>query len=216
MGFISSLLDLFFPPKCVFCERVVDSADDAWCSKCTEDLPFTLAGGRQDGEVFDFCVSPLYYKGDVRKSMLRYKFKGEASYAEVYGTILADCIRSNPDIGYDIISWVPLSSKRKRSRGYDQAMLLALAAALRLDDVAVETLVKPGDVRAQSELSGREERSANISGAYLASDPALIEGKCILLIDDIITTGSTLSECARVLLAAGAKRVVCATLERGE
>ena len=216
MSFISSLMDLLFPPKCAFCGRVVGGGDDHFCSKCTESLPFALNSGRQEGGAYDFCVSPLYYKGVVRKSMLRFKFRGMSAYAGAYGKVLADCIRENPDIGYDMISWVPLSSKRKRSRGYDQAMLLALATALQLNDVAIETLKKPRDVRAQSELSGIEERNANISGAYEAADPELITGKCVLLIDDIITTGSTLSECARVLLSAGAARVVCAALARGE
>jgi len=212
MGFISSLLDLFFPPKCVFCARVLDKNDDGWCDKCTESLPYADNYGRQDGEFFDLCISPLYYRGSVRKSILRFKFRGATSYAAVYGKLLADCIRENPDINYDMISWVPLSGKRERSRGYDQAMLLALATALELSDVAVETLKKPHDVQAQSELGSLEERGANISGAYVASDPELIQEKRILLIDDVVTTGSTLSECARVLLSAGASGVVCAAL----
>ena len=215
MGFFSVLMDLLFPPKCVFCGRVLDSSHDGWCSKCTESLPFADNGGRQNGDFFDFCVSALYYRGSVRKSIHRYKFRGMSAYANVYGKLLADCIRENPDINYNIISWVPLSSKRKRSRGYDQAMLLALATALELGDVAVETLKKQRDVQAQSELSGKEERSANISGAYEISDPELIAGKCVLLIDDVVTTGSTLSECARILLSAGASRVVCASLACG-
>ena len=216
MSFISSIMDLLFPPKCAFCGRVLGCIDDSWCSKCTESLPFTLGSGRQEGQHYDFCISPLYYKGSVRKSILRYKFKGAAAYADIYGKILAECIRENTDIEHDVISWVPLSSIRKKSRGYDQAMLLALATALQLSDVAVETLKKPRDVRAQSELDGWDERSANISGAYEAVDPELIGGKCVLLIDDIVTTGSTLSECAKTLLAAGASRVVCAALARGE
>jgi len=216
MGFLSSLLDLLFPPKCVFCGKVLSRGDEDWCDNCTETLPYTLAGGRQEGEYFDFCISPLYYKGVVRKSVLRFKFGGAAAYADAYGKLLADCIREHPDINYDIISWVPLSGKRERSRGYDQAMLLALATALELQNVAVETLKKTADVRAQSELGGRDERRANISGAYEAADPELVDGKCVLLIDDIVTTGATLSECAMVLLSAGAARVVCAALARGE
>ena len=216
MGFVSSLMDLLFPPKCVFCTRVLGSGDDGWCDKCTEALPWADNSGKQEGEFFDYCISPLYYRGAVRKSILRFKFRGATAYASVYGKIMAGCIRENPDICYDIISWVPLSSKRERSRGYDQAMLLALATALELDDVAVETLKKPHDVQAQSELGGREERSANISGAYVVSDIELIEGKSVLLVDDVITTGSTLSECAKVLLSAGAKKVNCASLACGE
>ena len=215
MGFIASVLDLLFPPKCVFCSRVLNKADDGWCGKCTESLPFADNNGWQEGEHFDFCVSPLYYKGPVRKSILRFMFRGAMAYAATYGKLLADCIRDS-DVGYDFISWVPLSSKRERSRGYDQAMLLSLSTALELSDVAVETLSKPHDVQAQSELCDRRERSANISGAYVASDPELVRGKCVLLIDDVITTGSTLSECAKVLLSAGAARVVCAALARGE
>jgi len=137
-------------------------------------------------------------------------------YADVYGSYLADCIRENPDIDYDFISWVPLSDKRRRSRGYDQAMLLALATAHELGETVTKTLVKPRDVRAQSDLGGEEERRANIRGAYEAEDPDLIRGKSVLLIDDIVTTGSTLDECACVLLSAGARRVVCAALARGE
>jgi len=95
-------------------------------------------------------------------------------------------------------------------------MLLSLATALELEDVAVETLRKPHDVRAQSELGGAAERRVNVSGAYEAVDPELIFEKCVLLIDDIVTTGSTLEECASVLLSAGAERVVCAALARGE
>jgi len=216
MSFFSIILDLLFPPKCVFCAKILDKTDEGWCDKCTESLPFADTHGRQNGEVFDFCVSPLYYTGVVRRSILRYKFRGASHYADVYGKFLAECIRENPDIKYDIISWVPLSNKRERSRGYDQAMLLALATALELDDIAVETLKKPNDVQAQSELGDKAERSANISGAYVASDSELINGKRVLLIDDVVTTCSTLDECARVLLSAGASGVVCAALARGE
>ena len=215
MSFISSLLNLLFPPKCVFCGRVINVGSD-WCEKCEDNLPYTTGGGKSEGDAYEFCLSPLYYEGVVRKSILRYKFRGAAAYAGAYGKILAKCIRENIGMKYDIISWVPLSSKRERTRGYDQAMLLALATALELDDVAVETLKKPHDVTAQSELGGIEERQANISGAYVSPDPELVSGKCVLLIDDIVTTGSTLSECARVLLDAGAEKVICAALARGE
>lgn len=221
MSFFSSLLDLLFPPKCVFCGRILHSGDDSWCDKCVESLPYTLNNGLQNGVYYDFCISPLYYRNVVRKSILRYKFRGATGYAATYGKILAECIRSGSDAGgsgagYDVISWVPLSNARKRSRGYDQAMLLALATALELDDVAVETLRKTRDVKAQSELGDAPERRANISGAYEVVDPEHIDGKRVLLIDDIVTTGSTLEECASVLISAGADSVICAALARGE
>jgi predicted amidophosphoribosyltransferase len=91
-------------------------------------------------------------------------------------------------------------------------MLLASAAALELDDVAVETLEKFKDVMPQTQAGSYEKRKANISGAYRVTDRELIEGKRILIIDDIVTTGATLSECARTLLTAGAGEVFCAAL----
>jgi len=221
MSFFSTILDLLFPRKCVFCSKVLNKGDEGWCDKCTESLPYADNYGIQKGDIFDFCVSPLYYTGVVRRSILRFKFWDAPFYADIYGKILAECIREckgniDLDLNYDLISWVPLSNKRERSRGYDQAMLLAMATALELDDVAVETLVKPRDVRAQSELGDKTERSANIQGAFDASDTELVAGKRILLIDDVVTTCSTLDECSRVLLSAGAAGVVCAALARGE
>jgi predicted amidophosphoribosyltransferase len=80
---------------------------------------------------------------------------------------------------YDLITWVPLSAKREKIRGYDQAMLLAYAVALELDDVAVETLRKHKDVQAQSSLEGKEKRRANVSGVYEVMEKELIAGKRI-------------------------------------
>jgi len=215
MKFFTFLLDLLFPAKCVFCSHVLGSTDEFWCDKCTESLPFAENHGKQSGEIFDFCIAPLYYTGVVRRSILRYKFSNSSHYAPVYAMMLAQCIQSCPELNYDIISWVPLSDKRERSRGYDQAMLLALATASSLNDEAVSTLIKARDVTAQSELGDKEERSKNISGAYIAANPQIIKGKRVLLIDDIITTCSTLDECAKVLTQAGAASVVCAVLARG-
>ena len=216
MAFFSGLLDLFFPPKCIFCGKVLKSGESSVCAKCLQVLPFTM--GReavQDGEYFNTCIAPLFYQDTVRKSIHRFKFGGAAGYADYYGAIMADCIREHYDGKYDLITWVPLSSQRAKSRGYDQAMLLALAVALELDDVAVETLSKTRDAQAQSELGGKEVRRANISGAYEVTDAELIDGRRILLIDDVVTTGSTLSECARILLLSGAESVMCAALARG-
>lgn len=215
MGIFANILDLLFPPKCVFCGKILPKGTECLCEKCNAGLPFTKgAQVSQKGEFYDECVSPLLYEGDVRKSILRFKFRGMTAYADCYGRLMAACIREHLSGRFDLITWVPLSSKRVKDRGYDQAMLLALAVALELDDVAVETLVKTANVQAQSTISDREMRRANVSGVYELKDKELIDGKHVLLIDDIITTGSTLAECARVLLMSGAESVVCATLAR--
>ena len=214
MGAFSALLDILFPPRCVFCRRFLKSGRELICDACSRSLPYTERGGEKTGEFFSVCVAPLYYEGDVRESLLRFKFKDATGYSKAYGKLLADCIKENLAGRYDLISWVPLSRKRLKERGYDQAMLLALAAALELDDVAVSTLEKPVEAEKQSQMGSAEMRRANISGAYSAVDPELVDGKRILLIDDIVTTGSTLSECAKTLLAAGASEVLCAAVAR--
>jgi ComF family protein len=209
-------LDLIFPPRCVFCRRLLKDKEKGICHVCLNDLPFTQGSDAlQTGPFFSVCVSPLYYKGKVRESLHRYKFAGSSQYAAHYGKLLADAVREHLSGRYDLITWVPLSEGRMKKRGYDQAMLLALATSLNLDDVAVDTLRKIVDTPMQSGLDEAEARRANVLGVYGIPDPDLVAGKRILLID-IITTGSTLSECARTLLASGATEVVCATLARSE
>lgn len=215
MSFFSGLLDVFYPPRCIFCRKFLKKPEHCICSACSGNLPCTNGGGKQTGDFFSVCVAPLYYEGDVREAILRYKFKEATGYAEPFGKLLAGCIRENLSGCYDLISWVPLSKERYKERGYDQAMLIALAAALELDDVAVSTLEKYINVEKQSQMGSAEKRRANISGVYRVEDPELIDGKRILLIDDIVTTGATFSECARTLLQAGAKEVMCAALARG-
>ncbi len=214
MGLFAAFLDILFPPRCVFCGKILPSGRKGMCSECEGNLPRTGSQAGQKGDFFSICVSPLYYEEEVRESLLRFKFKSATGYATTYGKLLADCIRENLSGRYELISWVPLSAKRYKERGYDQAMLLALAAALELDDVAVSTLEKTKHVDKQSTVGSPEKRRANISGAYTVPDRELIQGKRILLIDDIITGGSTLAECARMLRQAGAAEVLCATVAR--
>ena len=211
----AKLLDLLFPPKCVFCGKLLPTGATHLCPRCQEELPWLEGGAaEQTGEFFSLCVSPLRYQDKVRESFHRYKFQGHRGYHKAYGLLVAQCVHDHLAGRYDLITWVPLSSKRKRERGYDQAFLLASAAALELGDVAVETLRKGRNTQAQSGLDDDAARRANVLGAYTIVDPELVEGKRVLLIDDVITTGSTISECARVLRSAGAADVVCATLAR--
>ena len=215
-GPVEVLLDLLFPPKCVFCRRLLRKGEEGLCASCRTSLPWTHGEeAEQHPEFVSLCVSPLWYQDNIRASFHRYKFQGSRGYAKAYGRLVAQCVREHLAGRYDLITWVPLSPERLKKRGYDQAMLLAMAAALELGDVAVETLRKVRDTGAQSGL-GKDDsaRQANVLGAYQVVDPELAEGRQVLLIDDVITTGSTISECARTLRSAGAAGVVCATLAR--
>ena len=215
-GPVEVLLDLIFPPKCVFCKKLLHKGEDGICARCQEHLPWCVGPeAEQTMEFISLCASPLWYQDEVRESFHRYKFKGSWGYAKVYGRLMAQCVQDHLVGRYDLITWVPLSEQRRKARGYDQAMLLAEAAALELGDVAAETLTKVRDTSAQSGL-GKDDsaRRANVLGAYRPTDPELIAGRRVLLMDDVVTTGSTLSECARTLRTAGAADVVCVTLAR--
>ena len=110
---------------------------------------------------------------------------------------------------FDILTWVPTSRLRRLRRGYDQAQLLAEAVGQELGMTPLGTLKKVRHNRSQSGISGQAKRRANVLGAYKVVCPQELQGKRILLLDDVITTGATAGECARVLLTAGAKEVHC-------
>lgn len=210
MGFFSGLLDLLFPPKCVFCRRVLPYGTHGSCQKCKDSLP--RMGSPRRGNYYLKCIAPLRYEGNVREAVIRFKFHDQSGYATEFARIMAESIREELEGQYDLISWIPVSQKRRKERGYDQAMLLALAVALELQDVAVETLGKEKDNPAQSSLTGPEERMKNVKNAYVVTEPELVYGKRILLIDDILTTGATMDEAAKTLLKSGAQAVVGAAL----
>ena len=210
MRFFTKLLDLLFPPKCMFCRRVLPYGARGCCESCRESLPKRDEPKR--GGWFSLCVSPLRYEGAVRQALIRFKFQDQPEYAAQLGAFLARCVREELEGQYDLITWVPVSDQRRKLRGYDQAMLLAAAAAVELGTVPAETLRKRKHIPAQSSLESAEERRTNVLGAYEAVAPERLAGKRILLIDDIITTGSTLEEASRTLLEAGAEAVVCAAV----
>ena len=205
------ILDFFFPPRCAFCGAILEEIGDGVCSACRKALPRAAETERKCDFVRAY-TAPFYYEEPVRQGMLAYKFRNAPSRGKVFGRMIGeDLLRRGID-GFDLISWVPLSAKRHRRRGYDQARLLAEAAAEALGTTAVPLLRKARDVSPQSRLRTPEERRANISGCYVVRSADAVRGKRILLIDDIITTGSTLSECARMLLTAGAVSVRGAAL----
>lgn len=209
------LLELLFPSRCVFCNTLLKDEECGFCAKCQKTLPWIIGSdAEQTPEFISCCVSPLWFRGNVRESIHRYKFSDRSGYAKTYGHLLAQCICDHLTGKYDLITWVPLSSKRLRKRGYDQAMLLSKMAALELGEVAVELLHKVRNTDTQSRLKDDSSRRANVLGAYEVTEPTLVVGKRILLIDDVVTTGATLSECARVLRMCGAEDVVCAALAR--
>ncbi len=208
------ILDLLYPTKCCFCHKLTEG--EKVCQKCMEKLPYTGSNARQNCFAnISGCVSPLYYDADVKESVLRYKFGSVTSYASVYGDFIAKCVDEN-HITCDIITWVPLSRIRRWKRGYNQAELIALDLSARLRLPSAALLRKIRNNPAQSGTGNAAKRKANVQGVYKTIDNELILNKKVLLVDDVVTTGATLSECARMLKQAGCKEVYAATLARSK
>ncbi len=204
-------LDLFFPAKCPLCQTVLSRDETDLCHTCREDTDEFPKPNRKISFVAGW-TSMWYYNGKVRHSLLLYKFYNRRSYGTIYGRLLAMKLHRDPICQYDILTWVPVSRKRRWFRGYDQVELIARSVGEELHTPAISILKKTRHTKPQSRLLDISQRRANVMGAFTVSDPARISGKRILLLDDIITTGATVSECARVLMTYGAKEVHCAAV----
>ena len=200
------MLKLLFPPKCVLCRKVLEDNETNLCGKCRKDVPL-CSGTKAKLPFVEEWDALWYYEDKVRKSLLRYKFGNRRSYAQNYGRLLAQKLKEAHPEGFEILTWVPISPLRKLKRGYDQVEKLALALAGPMGMQPVRTLKKIRHNRPQSSITGRAHRRANVLGVYKAVNSELLWGKRVLLLDDIITTGATVEECARMLLTAGAREV---------
>lgn len=214
MRAVDYILDWIYPVKCPFCGKLTGRYDVFVCDECEKTLPRTNdAASEQKFANIELCVAPLYYEGDVRESIHRYKFGGKCAYGRVYADFIGKTI-DEKGISCDYITWVPLSRKRYRKRGYNQAKVIAEYISRKSGMRKAELLKKIRNNPAQSGTGGREARKANVSGVYRAINTKLLKGKTVLIIDDVVTTGATLSECARMLKAAGAEKVYAAALAR--
>ncbi len=211
MSILHAIQQMLFPPKCIFCGELLQKEETDLCRSCRAET-FAHPKPKRSIPFLESWRTLWYYEGRVRESLLRYKFAGRRSYAPAYGRLLAMRLQEEYPEGFDLLTWVPISPLRRLRRGYDQVELLAQAVARELGAEATATLQKHRHNRPQSGITGHAQRRANVLGVYRAVDPALVRGRKILLLDDIVTTGSTISEAARVLLTAGASEIHGAAL----
>ena len=214
MSLVDFITDLIFPPKCKFCGALVDKSSLDPCKKCPPDLWLKGPQAVVPGSNFARCVCSAWYKGALREEVKRFKFQNQPGHAKAYGPMLARTIRFYLPGAYDVITWVPVSWETLEKRGYDQAQLLAEAAAKALGTEALPLLVKAKSNRPQSSLEGADKRWKNVKGVYTVPNAEQITGKRVLIVDDILTTGATLEEAADTLRQAGAAQVVAAAFCR--
>jgi ComF family protein len=165
-----------------------------------------------DGPAYDYSRAAAVYGGVLREALHRFKFGGRRALARpLADLVIEQCGATLPD-GITTVVPVPLARDREWERGFNQAALLAERIAKRLDvPLRAAWLVRRRATLPQSDLPAAE-RLANVRGAFRAA-PA-VAGRHVLLVDDVLTTGATLAECARTLRTAGARRIGVLTVAR--
>ena len=197
---------ILFPPRCILCRKLLGKEETDLCHHCRENAPEVTKEKFKYSFIARWCAV-WYCKDNVRGSILRYKFYRRQSYAEIYGRLLAMKLQRTGLDDFDVLTWVPVSFLRRMKRGYDQTEILTKAVAKELGVPAVKVLKKIRHTPPQSSIPTADARRANVLNAYRVMAPELVRGKHILLLDDILTTGATASECAKILRLAGAEEV---------
>ena len=216
-----SLADLLFPPRCAACDApgawplctactgAVGVITPPWCERCGRPWEARRGECRDcPPDVVDLARAPFLYEGPVAAAIKAMKFLGTHAIAPHLAGAMAELA-----VGLlgDFVTWVPLSRRRRAKRGFDQAEMLARALAERLGLRSDRLLVRGMDASSQARRSGAERRAA-LEGAFRLAGPAIPER--VLLIDDVLTTGSTAAACAEILKAGGANRVEVLTAAR--
>lgn len=199
----------FYPQRCPYCNKVVEH-DEIACTTCIQSISSDgYTHGIMDGYR---CTSPLKYEGKFKRAIIKYKFKGKTQYTQQFAQLIAKQIDiAYPDMKFDMITYVPMYKKDYKNRGYNQSQLLAQAVSELTKIPYVDTLIKKKQTKPQHTLPA-QKRKTNLYGAFSLIDKSRVKGKTILLLDDIVTTGRTLHECAKVLQRGKPNLVCCITL----
>ncbi|GAA4423746.1 ComF family protein [Pontibacter saemangeumensis] len=221
------LLSLLFPRSCYACDGAMARGESYICTKCSVKLPYTdvhVHGATEQnplqrrfwGKVpvrFAFAYLHFVPKGRVQRLLHKLKYKGASELGEHlgqrYGSLLSDYQYPGQ---FDLVVPVPLHRHKLRRRGYNQAESFArgLAGAMQLPHIG-DVLYRAIDTSTQTSKS-RFDRWQNVEQVFQVPRPETVQGKRVLLVDDVMTTGATLEACAVALLAAGAAEVSVVTI----
>lgn len=216
------IIDIIFPNRCPCCDKFI-KYDELICKECLDELSYIdeyicEKCGKPEcicykNLWYDRCYVASLYEGKTRQGILNLKYKSGINLVEYFCPIIVKKINdANLTSQIDIVTGVPMTKKSLAIRQYNQADEIAsVVAQLIKKPCSKKVLKKNYNIISQHSLSS-EERKKAIVGLYSFTNKVDVKGKTILLCDDVITTGSTLNECAKVLKQAGCKNVVCIAL----
>lgn len=204
-------INILYPNICPCCEDIIDYDCD-FCDKCRNQLSLYDSDFRIS--YVDEFTAYCYYEGEIRHAVWKFKItpKGNCYYAFAFG-ILQSLRRRKLTNRIDGIAYIPMTKAAQRKRGYNQVYLMAKELHYLMNIPVYDILVKVRNTRSQKSLSAIERKN-NLTGVFSVSDKIDVKGKRLLLIDDVCTTGSTLSEAARTLKEAGAAEIIAATFAK--
>lgn len=207
-GLVSKALSLIYHDECAFCNDELPLGKHI-CDKCMSEVKGKKFIRKTPGG-FD-CISAFKYRDKYKNSVLRFKFAGKTKYSFAYANIiLSNYYDDLLNFDADYITFVPLMIKSYKKRGYNQAELIAKDIAFLLKKSYNNILCKTKSNSIQHTLN-RNKRSENVKGVYSVNNKYNLQGKRIIICDDIVTTGWTLNECAVMLIKSGASQVMCIT-----
>lgn len=237
MGVVNYILRLIFPDRCIFCGKPTKlySKNPNVCDDCAESVHAIYiencikCGAKLENHSNPYCrecqsmnyictdgVSVFHYK-DIRKTIFHFKYTGYKTDGLILGKYMADCLINGNCEGIlktDVIVPIPISDKKEKKRGFNQTAILSDKLSAQLGIYCCKDMLKRvKNTVPQSKLT-EMERKYNVMNVFEFNDKYSVEGKNILLVDDIFTTGSTVEECARTLIYAGADKVYFITLAR--
>ncbi len=232
--FLERLLQFFLPSQCFCCKAFLEEGEKRVCADCLSKIrwilpPFcTVCGGpfvtpQVDSHPCGACLTKKryftmaravgIYEGPLQEAIHRWKYEGKVGLTPLFGAWMAERLSDHwHPRSIDLILPVPVHKRRLRERGFNQALLLGRELSQRTGiPCKMNFLQKKRATPPQIQLSG-EERERGIRNSFQVRRREELKGKTILLVDDVYTTGATVNECSRVLLASGARRVDVFTL----
>ena len=208
--YLINLLNLVFPPRCLICRS---PGLELVCNNCHQQIKFI--NHKEELKSIGTIYSITSYEGPIKKGIHAFKFKKKKQLAPWLGGIFIQKLPKSYFQDFDFVSYIPISDKRLKERGFNQAKLLAEIVAIHLNLSCQESIKRNKETKPQFELK-REARIKNMSGAFKISPKTELKGKKIIIVDDIYTTGTTLKECGKVLKASGASQIIGLTLARAK